>query len=285
MSDGLQIDEVVKLTLAVLPECGKWLTVRASRKGDTKSSGGGGNRQSSGGGGNRQSRHAGQGNAGRSGADSPSRQAIVCHHCGEPGHIRPKCPKRDQPPVAPSSNKLHARPVESSRVPSPVLPVPALAGAAPDGVVPPLRGVDVAVGIPTPVGVSTQWDVAAPSDTVVRRGDVAPPPVNPGAGLRQRVSECPRLPVAVHHRGVMHHLEALLDTGSNVNMIPQRVLTSLGSAVAEVRQVSIPCHLSSGQVTATAEVDLQIEIKLRVGYPSHHGFPFRVLSSPTRLRI
>ena len=67
MSDGLNIAEVVKLTLAVLPECGKWLTVRASRKGDNKSSGGGGNRKPSGGGGTRQSSGSGGGQGNRLG--------------------------------------------------------------------------------------------------------------------------------------------------------------------------------------------------------------------------
>lgn len=33
-------------------------------------------------------------------AAAAPRPPIVCHQCGEPGHIRPDCPKRDSPPAA-----------------------------------------------------------------------------------------------------------------------------------------------------------------------------------------
>jgi len=267
LSEGLTLEEVVKVTLDLLPECGKWLTVRAARKGD----------KPSGGGGNQSGRGAGRGSvqhSDTSGADSASRRGggganshdgkpIVCHHCGEAGHIRPKCPKRDKPPVAPTSNKLRARLADSPPAAAPAAETPPVRPAPPDSA-------SVSQGSGGFDGGSS-----GPAVSQTRRDDdVAQPPAPPGAGLRQRVRECPRLPVMVHHGGVVHQLDALLDTGSNVNMISRHSLAALGASVVP-RPVSVPCQLSSGQVTATAEVDLEISIER--GLPKPSRFPISLL--------
>ena len=99
-----------------------------------------------------------------------------------------------------------------------------------------------------------------------------PPSTVPPGGLRQRVAECPRLPIQLSAGAERTDVLVLTDSGSNINLIDRAFLERQFPGIPH-RAVNLDCHLSTGRTRVTAEVDLSVHLAAGQGVPKAACLP------------